>query len=200
MSHLWCPSQWGRILFQVHKIELKVEKPKNCCSWPVCRLVFQSIEQRETSPPGSGEHCGGCRRSNSTERPHAFQVILAERPPLELSANDEQDMAEWMQLLCQSVSKGVRGLLSAEKKKRRGRQDSLHLVKPTGHPARRCAHAVHPLLPGCDGQAAADLPPGLSDQLLPLAGRRRHLWCDGGQRGGQPAVLRHCECVWLSRL
>lgn len=57
-----------------------------------------------------GEHCGGCRRSNSTERPHAFQVILAERPPLELSANNEQDMADWMQLLCQSVSKGVRSL------------------------------------------------------------------------------------------
>lgn len=54
-----------------------------------------------------GEHCGGCRRSNSTERPHAFQVILTERPPLELSAGNEQDMAEWMQLLCQSVSKGV---------------------------------------------------------------------------------------------
>lgn len=55
-----------------------------------------------------GEHCGGCRRSNNTERPHAFQVILTERPPLVLSANNEQDMAEWMQLLCQSVSKGVR--------------------------------------------------------------------------------------------
>uniref|UniRef100_A0A3Q2T941 Pleckstrin homology domain-containing family M member 2 n=1 Tax=Fundulus heteroclitus TaxID=8078 RepID=A0A3Q2T941_FUNHE len=54
-----------------------------------------------------GEHCGGCRRSNNTERPHAFQVILTDRPPLVLSANDEQDMAEWMQLLCQSVSKGV---------------------------------------------------------------------------------------------
>lgn len=54
-----------------------------------------------------GEDCGGCRRSNSTERPHAFQVILTERPPLELSANNEQEMADWMQLLCQSVSKGV---------------------------------------------------------------------------------------------
>lgn len=59
-------------------------------------------------PRVSGEYCGGCRRSNSTERPHAFQVILTERPPLELSANNEQDMADWMQLLCQSVSKGVR--------------------------------------------------------------------------------------------
>lgn len=70
------------------------------------------MQRRKSSPPDRGEHCGGCRRSNSTERPHAFQVILAERPPLELSANDEQDMAEWMQLLCQSVSKGVSGLRS----------------------------------------------------------------------------------------
>lgn len=66
-------------------------------------------EEKPLLPPNRGEHCGGCRRSNSTERPHAFQVILAERPPLELSANDEQEMAEWMQLLCQSVSKGVSG-------------------------------------------------------------------------------------------
>lgn len=54
-----------------------------------------------------GEYCGGCRRSNSTERPHAFQVILTARSPLELSAENELDMAEWMQLICQAVSKGV---------------------------------------------------------------------------------------------
>lgn len=54
-----------------------------------------------------GGHCGGCRRSNSTEKPHAFQVILTEHPPLELSAENELEMADWMQLLCQSVSKGV---------------------------------------------------------------------------------------------
>lgn len=54
-----------------------------------------------------GGHCGGCRRSNSSEKPHAFQVILTEHPPLELSAENELEMADWMQLLCQSVSKGV---------------------------------------------------------------------------------------------
>lgn len=74
---------------------------------------FRSLESEKQKKKtcfisNRGEHCGGCRRSNSAERPHAFQVILTERPPLELSANDEQDMAEWMQLLCQSVSKGVR--------------------------------------------------------------------------------------------
>ncbi|XP_044524621.1 pleckstrin homology domain-containing family M member 2 [Gracilinanus agilis] len=54
-----------------------------------------------------GEQCGGCRRSNTTDRPHAFQVILADRPCLELSADNETDMADWMQHLCQAVSKGV---------------------------------------------------------------------------------------------
>ncbi|XP_040907516.1 pleckstrin homology domain-containing family M member 2 isoform X2 [Toxotes jaculatrix] len=85
--------------------------------WKSCYLVLSNgilylyAERTDVIPLLSvtmgGEHCGGCRRSNSTERPHAFQVILTERPPLELSANNEQDMAEWMQLLCQSVSKGV---------------------------------------------------------------------------------------------
>ncbi|XP_033824959.1 pleckstrin homology domain-containing family M member 2 isoform X2 [Periophthalmus magnuspinnatus] len=85
--------------------------------WKSCYLVLSNgilhlySEQNDLTPIQSvtmgGEHCGGCRRSNSSERPHAFQVILTERPPLELSASNEQDMAEWMQLLCQSVSKGV---------------------------------------------------------------------------------------------
>ncbi|XP_059189001.1 pleckstrin homology domain-containing family M member 2 isoform X2 [Centropristis striata] len=85
--------------------------------WKSCYLVLSKgilylyAERTDVTPVLSvtmgGEHCGGCRRSNSTERPHAFQVILTERPPLELSANNEQDMADWMQLLCQSVSKGV---------------------------------------------------------------------------------------------
>lgn len=85
--------------------------------WKSCYLVLSNgilylyAERTDVTPLLSvtmrGEHCGGCRRSNSTERPHAFQVILTERPPLELSANDEQDMADWMLLLCQSVSKGV---------------------------------------------------------------------------------------------
>ncbi|XP_077369739.1 pleckstrin homology domain-containing family M member 2 isoform X2 [Festucalex cinctus] len=85
--------------------------------WKSCYLVLSNgilyvyAERTDVTPVLSvtmgGEYCGGCRRSNSTERPHAFQVILTERPPLELSANNEQDMADWMQLLCQSVSKGV---------------------------------------------------------------------------------------------
>ncbi|XP_041655304.1 pleckstrin homology domain-containing family M member 2 isoform X2 [Cheilinus undulatus] len=85
--------------------------------WKSCYLVLSNgilylySERTDGTPVMSvtmgGEHCGGCRRSNSTEHPHAFQVILTERPPLELSANNEQDMADWMQLLCQSVSRGV---------------------------------------------------------------------------------------------
>ncbi|XP_041860224.1 pleckstrin homology domain-containing family M member 2 isoform X2 [Melanotaenia boesemani] len=85
--------------------------------WKSCYLVLSNgilylyAERTDVTPLLSitmgGEHCGGCRRSNSTERSHAFQVILTERPPLVLCANNEQDMADWMQLLCQSVSKGV---------------------------------------------------------------------------------------------
>ncbi|MEQ2301007.1 Pleckstrin y domain-containing M member 2, partial [Ameca splendens] len=85
--------------------------------WKSCYVVLRNgilylyAERTDVTPLQSvtmgGEHCGGCRRSNNTERPHAFQVILTEHPPLVLSANNEQDMAEWMQLLCQSVSKGV---------------------------------------------------------------------------------------------
>ncbi|XP_061760750.1 pleckstrin homology domain-containing family M member 2 isoform X2 [Nerophis ophidion] len=85
--------------------------------WRSCYLVLSNgvlhlyAERTDVTPVLSvtmgGEYCGGCRRSHSAERPHAFQVILTERPPLELSANNEQDMADWMQLLCQSVSKGV---------------------------------------------------------------------------------------------
>ncbi|XP_053704571.1 pleckstrin homology domain-containing family M member 2 isoform X3 [Synchiropus splendidus] len=86
--------------------------------WKSCYLVLSSngilylySDRTDVTPLMSvtmgGEHCGGCRRSNSTERPHAFQVILTERPPLVLSAENEQEMADWMQLLCQSVSKGV---------------------------------------------------------------------------------------------
>ncbi|XP_032248968.1 pleckstrin homology domain-containing family M member 2 isoform X3 [Phoca vitulina] len=63
--------------------------------WKTCFVVLR------------GEQCGGCRRASSTDRPHAFQVILAGRPCLELSADSEASMADWMQHLCQAVSKGV---------------------------------------------------------------------------------------------
>ncbi|XP_076022533.1 pleckstrin homology domain-containing family M member 2 isoform X2 [Genypterus blacodes] len=86
-------------------------------SWKSCYVVLSNgilhmyAERSDGTPVMAvtmgGEHCGGCRRSSSTERPHSFQVILADRPPLELSANNELEMADWMQLLCQSVSKGV---------------------------------------------------------------------------------------------
>lgn len=73
--------------------------PSSVCSLPPFLALHRSLR---------GEYCGGCRRSNSTEQPHAFQVILTERPPLVLSADNEGDMSDWMLVLCQSVSKGVR--------------------------------------------------------------------------------------------
>lgn len=101
MLHLCFQSVWGTFRLPSHILTF-IKDVTNDSSWARTD-TFLYISTR-------GEHCGGCRRSNSTERPHAFQVILTERPPLELSANDEQDMAEWMQLLCQSVSKGVRAV------------------------------------------------------------------------------------------
>lgn len=74
-------------------------------------ILYQYPDRTDVTPLLSvnmgGEQCGGCRRSNTTDRPHAFQVILADRPCLELSAGSEAEMADWMQHLCQAVSKGV---------------------------------------------------------------------------------------------
>ncbi|XP_056129338.1 pleckstrin homology domain-containing family M member 2 isoform X2 [Lampris incognitus] len=101
----------GVVLYRAGTTYLGKEQWKNCYLVLSNGILYQYAERTDVTPLMSitmgGEHCGGCRRSNSTERPHAFQVILIERPPLELSANNEQEMADWMQLLCQSVSKGV---------------------------------------------------------------------------------------------
>ncbi|XP_074074466.1 pleckstrin homology domain-containing family M member 2 isoform X2 [Macrotis lagotis] len=74
-------------------------------------ILYQYPDRTDVIPLLSvnmgGEQCGGCRRSNTTDRPHAFQVILTDRPSLELSAENDLEMADWMQHLCQAVSKGV---------------------------------------------------------------------------------------------
>ncbi|XP_009669258.2 pleckstrin homology domain-containing family M member 2 isoform X5 [Struthio camelus] len=85
--------------------------------WKTCFVVlsngilYQYPDRTDVTPLLSinmgGEQCGGCRRSNTTDRPHSFQVILTDRPSLELSADNEADMADWMQYFCQAVSKGV---------------------------------------------------------------------------------------------
>ncbi|XP_074831954.1 pleckstrin homology domain-containing family M member 2 isoform X2 [Carettochelys insculpta] len=85
--------------------------------WKTCFVVlsngilYQYPDRTDVIPLLSvnmgGEQCGGCRRSNTTDRPHSFQVILTDRPSLELSAESEEEMADWMQYLCQAVSKGV---------------------------------------------------------------------------------------------
>ncbi|KAJ8265026.1 hypothetical protein COCON_G00141250 [Conger conger] len=101
----------GPLLYRAGSSYLGKELWKSCYLVLSNGILYQYPERTDVTPLLSitmgGEHCGGCRRANSSERPHSFQVILTERPPLELSAENEQDMAEWMQLLCQSVSKGV---------------------------------------------------------------------------------------------
>ncbi|XP_076132743.1 pleckstrin homology domain-containing family M member 2 isoform X1 [Alosa pseudoharengus] len=102
----------GPLFYRAGTTYLGKEQWKSCYLVLSKGILYQYPERTDVTPLLSitmgGEHCGGCRRSNSTERPHAFQVILTDRAPLELSADNEQDMADWMQLLCQSVSKGVR--------------------------------------------------------------------------------------------
>ncbi|XP_074500722.1 pleckstrin homology domain-containing family M member 2 isoform X1 [Sebastes fasciatus] len=101
----------GTLQFRAGSTYLGKELWKSCYLVLSKGILYLYAERTDGTPLLSvtmgGEHCGGCRRSNSTERPHAFHVILTERPPLELCANNEQDMADWMLLLCQSVSKGV---------------------------------------------------------------------------------------------
>ncbi|KAG7248232.1 hypothetical protein CRUP_007144 [Coryphaenoides rupestris] len=102
----------GALLYRAGTTYLGKEQWKSCYLVLSNGILYQYAERTDITPLLSitmgGEHCGGCRRSNSSEKPHAFQVILTERPPLELSGSDEQDMADWMLLLCQAASKGVR--------------------------------------------------------------------------------------------
>ncbi|KAJ8371018.1 hypothetical protein SKAU_G00110460 [Synaphobranchus kaupii] len=104
-------SKEGPLLYRAGTTYLGKEQWKSCYLVLSNGILYQYPERTDVTPLLSvtmgGEHCGGCRRANSSEHPHSFQVILSDRPPLELSAGNEQDMAEWMQLLCQSVSKGV---------------------------------------------------------------------------------------------
>ncbi|XP_064778868.1 pleckstrin homology domain-containing family M member 2-like isoform X1 [Oncorhynchus masou masou] len=101
----------GPLLYRAGTTYLGKELWKSCYVVLSNGNLYQYTEKSDATPLMSitmgGEHCGGCRRSNSTELPHAFQVILTERPPLVLSADNEGDMSDWMLVLCQSVSKGV---------------------------------------------------------------------------------------------
>uniref|UniRef100_A0A8C8F3Z7 Pleckstrin homology domain-containing family M member 2 n=1 Tax=Oncorhynchus tshawytscha TaxID=74940 RepID=A0A8C8F3Z7_ONCTS len=101
----------GPLLYRACTTYLGKELWKSCYLVLSKGVLYQYTEKTDATPLMSitmgGGYCGGCRRSNSTEQPHAFQVILTERPPLELSADNEGDMADWMLVLCQSVSKGV---------------------------------------------------------------------------------------------
>lgn len=102
-----------------------------------------------------GEQCGGCRRSNTTDRPHAFQVILADRPCLELSAESEAEMADWMQHLCQAVSKGV---------------SCSCLYRSPGLPTPLCVPSLNPHQSWSNPWGPRQVPPGTAqEQALVLS-------------------------------
>ena len=53
------------------------------------------------------EECGGCRRSRTSEREHAFEVVLTDGDALQLCAATAQLAQQWLQALCQAVSQGM---------------------------------------------------------------------------------------------
>ncbi|KAJ8257711.1 hypothetical protein GJAV_G00188870 [Gymnothorax javanicus] len=89
----------GPLLYRAGSTYLGKELWKSCYLVLSNGILYQYPDRTDVTPLLSV--------TMGSERPHSFQVILTDRPPLELSAENEQDMAEWMQLLCQSVSKGV---------------------------------------------------------------------------------------------
>ncbi|XP_018083799.1 pleckstrin homology domain-containing family M member 2 isoform X3 [Xenopus laevis] len=114
-SHYTCRDQTvskeGVLHYKANASYLGRETWKSCYVVLSNGILYQYPDRTDVIPMLSinmgGEQCGGCRRSNPTDRPHSFQVILTDRPSLELSADKEEDMADWMLHLCQAVSKGV---------------------------------------------------------------------------------------------
>nr|XP_056721095.1 pleckstrin homology domain-containing family M member 2 isoform X2 [Euleptes europaea] len=106
-----CATKEGVLNYKAGTNYLGKELWKPCFVVLSSGILYQYPERTDVAPLLSvnmgGEQCGGCRRSNTTDRPHSFQVILTDRPSLELSAENEEEMADWMQFLCQAVSKGV---------------------------------------------------------------------------------------------
>ena len=54
------------------------------------------------APYCSNKNCGGCKRVPG-ERPHSFMVVFNGSSDLVLSANNEEEMLDWMQVLCEAV-------------------------------------------------------------------------------------------------
>ncbi|XP_053308368.1 pleckstrin homology domain-containing family M member 2 isoform X2 [Spea bombifrons] len=104
-------SKEGVLYYKANTSYLGRETWKTCFVVLSNGILYQYLERTDRTPVLSvnlgSEQCGGCRRTNTTERPHSFQVILTDKPPLELSAANEEEMADWMLHLCQAVSKGV---------------------------------------------------------------------------------------------
>lgn len=74
--------------------------------------------------------------------------------------------------------------------------DYTTTILSIGYPSRCGPHPMYPLLPSGDRQEAANLPSGLSDELLPFSWQCRYSWCDHCQSRGRQGVL--CHCKWPS--
>lgn len=53
-----------------------------------------------------GGGCVGCRRVPTADRPHTFELILADDRTLQLAAPNEIEASEWLQAFLQAVSQG----------------------------------------------------------------------------------------------
>ncbi|XP_066297276.1 pleckstrin homology domain-containing family M member 2-like [Branchiostoma lanceolatum] len=74
-------------------------------------MLYQYGQRSDVVPQMSiqltGPDCNGCRRINSGEKLHSFEILLTDRASLELAATSDLEVQEWLQALCQAVSQGV---------------------------------------------------------------------------------------------
>ncbi|XP_077998228.1 pleckstrin homology domain-containing family M member 2-like [Glandiceps talaboti] len=50
---------------------------------------------------------GGCRRVRGGEKPYSFELIMPDKSSLELAANDDYEVSEWLHSICSAVSLGM---------------------------------------------------------------------------------------------
>ncbi|XP_070561813.1 pleckstrin homology domain-containing family M member 2-like [Ptychodera flava] len=74
--------------------------------------MFYRLLQRNDAVPQlaiSLKSCdfGGCRRIRGGDKPYSFELILPDKSSLELAANDDYEVSEWLHAICSAVSLGM---------------------------------------------------------------------------------------------
>ncbi|XP_071548526.1 uncharacterized protein [Panulirus ornatus] len=75
-------------------------------------VLYQFNDARERLPHMIVEvvQCVGCVRISSSQRPHAFQLLRKNEPPLMLAASDEHQASLWLQAFLMIINSGVRDI------------------------------------------------------------------------------------------